>query len=208
VAKREDRRARAAEVVGDDIGAAELARRVAENLRARRKSRGMSLDDLANASGVSRAALSQIETHKSNPTVGLLWKIAVGLGVPFAELIGEVKGGISVLRRGDGQVLRSVDGKLESRPLAPAGTSPLVELYELRLAARSTHAAEAHAPGTHELVVVLSGSLRMRVSTTEEAEVYELGAGDSISFPADVPHAYENPGGSEARYHNLIMYER
>lgn len=208
MAKREDRRARAAEVVGDDIGAAELARRVAENLRARRKSRGMSLDDLANASGVSRAALSQIETHKSNPTVGLLWKIAVGLGVPFAELIGEVKGGISVLRRGDGQVLRSVDGKLESRPLAPAGTSPLVELYELRLAARSTHAAEAHAPGTHELVVVLSGSLRMRVATAEEAEVYELGAGDSISFPADVAHAYENPGGSEARYHNLIMYER
>ncbi|MEO7112354.1 MAG: XRE family transcriptional regulator, partial [Polyangiaceae bacterium] len=165
MAKREDRRARAAEAVGDDVGAAELARRVAENLRARRKSRGMSLDDLANASGVSRAALSQIETHKSNPTVGLLWKIAVGLGVPFAELIGEVKGGISVLRRGDGQVLRSVDGKLESRPLAPAGTSPLVELYELRLSARSTHAADAHAPGTHELVVVLSGSLRMRVST-------------------------------------------
>jgi transcriptional regulator with XRE-family HTH domain len=208
VAKREDRRARAAEVVGDDIGAAELARRVAENLRARRKSRGMSLDDLANASGVSRAALSQIETHKSNPTVGLLWKIAVGLGVPFAELIGEVKGGISVLRRADGSVLRSLDGKLESRPLAPAGTSPLVELYELRLSARSVHAADAHAPGTHELVVVLSGSLRMRVSTAEEAEVYELGAGDSISFPADVPHAYENPGGSEARYHNLIMYER
>ena len=208
MAKREDRRARAAEVVGDDVGAAELARRVADNLRARRKSRGMSLDDLANASGVSRAALSQIETHKSNPTVGLLWKIAVGLGVPFAELIGEVKGGISVLRRADGSVLRSLDGKLESRPLAPAGTSPLVELYELRLSARSTHAADAHAPGTHELVVVLSGSLRMRVSTSEEAEVYELGAGDSISFPADVPHAYENPGGSEARYHNLIMYER
>ena len=209
MAKREDRRARAAEVVGDDVGAAELARRVADNLRARRKSRGMSLDDLANASGVSRAALSQIETHKSNPTVGLLWKIAVGLGVPFAELIGEVKGGISVLRRADGSVLRSLDGKLESRPLAPAGTSPLVELYELRLSARSTHAADAHAPGTHELVVVLSGSLRMRVSTSaDEAEVHELGAGDSISFPADVPHAYENPGGSEARYHNLIMYER
>lgn len=209
MAKREDRRARAAEVVGDDIGAAELARRVADNLRARRKSRGMSLDDLANASGVSRAALSQIETHKSNPTVGLLWKIAVGLGVPFAELIGEVKGGISVLRRTDGQVLRSLDGKLESRPLAPAGTSPLVEVYELRLSARSTHAADAHAPGTHELVVVLSGSLRMRVATTaEENEVYDLVAGDSISFPADVPHAYENPGSSEARYHNLIIYER
>lgn len=209
MAKREDKRVRAAEATGDDVGAAELGRRVAENLRQRRKARGMSLDDLANASGVSRAALSQIETHKSNPTVGLLWKIAVGLGVPFAELIGEVKGGISVLRRGDGQVLRSLDGKLESRPLAPAGTSPLVELYELRLGARSTHAADAHAPGTHELVVVLSGTLRMRVTRGEgDTEVHDLGPGDSIAFPADVPHAYENPGASEARYHNLIIYER
>jgi transcriptional regulator with XRE-family HTH domain len=190
--------------VGDDVGAAELAGRVADNLRQRRKARGMSLDELAQASGVSRAALSQIETHKSNPTVGLLWKIAVGLGVPFAELIGEAKGGTSILRRTDSQVLRSIDGKLESRPLAPAGTSPLVELYELKLGARSMHASEPHAPGTHELVVVLSGVLRLRVS----GEVHDLAAGDSISFPADGPHTYENPGGSDARYHNVIVYER
>jgi transcriptional regulator with XRE-family HTH domain len=189
---------------GDEIGAAELARRVAENLRERRRARGMSLDDLARSSGVSRAALSQVETNKSNPTVGLLWKIAIGLGVPFAELIGERRTGASVLRRGDAQVLRSVDGKLESRPLSPAGTSPLVELYELRLAARSTHASEAHAPGTRELVVVLTGSLRLRVGD----ESYELAAGDSVAFAADRTHAYENPGASDARYHNVIIYER
>src|SRR6202044_514369 len=52
---------------GDDVGAAEMGRRVAEHLRERRRAKGMSLDDLARASGVSRAALSQIETHKSNP---------------------------------------------------------------------------------------------------------------------------------------------
>jgi XRE family transcriptional regulator, regulator of sulfur utilization len=189
---------------GDEVGAAELGRRVAENLRQRRKGRGLSLDDLARASGVSRAALSQIETRKTNPTVGLLWKIAVGLGVPFTELIGEPTGSVSILRRGDAQVLRSLDGKLESRPLAPAGSSPLVELYELRLAARASHASEAHARGTREIVVVLSGLLRMRLGE----ESHDLGAGDSISFPADVPHAYENPGSSEARYHNVILYER
>ena len=126
-------RKRPAAAQGDDVGAAELGRRVAENLRKKRKLRGLSLDDLAQASGVSRAALSQIETCKSNPTVGILWKVAVGLGVPFAELIGELSPGAAVLRRGEAQVLRSTDGKLESRPLAPAGASPFVELYELRL---------------------------------------------------------------------------
>jgi transcriptional regulator with XRE-family HTH domain len=189
---------------GDDVGAADLGRRVAENLRQRRKARGMSLDDLARASGVSRAALSQIETCKSNPTVSVLWKVAVGLGVPFAELIGAPRSGAMLLRRNDAQVLRSSDGKLESRPLAPAGASPLVELYELRLGARSTHSSEAHAPGTHELLVVLSGQLKMHV----DGEVYELAAGDSVAFAADRPHAYENPVGSEARYHNIIVYER
>ena len=189
---------------GDDVGAAELGRRVAENLRQRRKARGLSLDDLARSSGVSRAALSQIETCKSNPTVGVLWRIAVGLGVPFAELIGAPRSGVAVLRRGDSQVLRSSDGRFESRPLAPAGASPIVELYELRLSARSTHASEAHAAGTHEVLVVLTGQLRMHV----DAETFELGAGDSIAFAADRPHAYENTSNSEARYHNVIIYER
>lgn len=195
---------RPTEALGDDVGAAELGRRVAENLRHKRKLRAMSLDDLARASGVSRAALSQVETCKTNPTVGLLWKIAVGLGVPFADLLGQPKSGINILRRGEAQILRSVDGKLESRPLTPAGASSLVEIYELRLSARSTHASEPHATGTHEFIVVLSGALRLHVEDQE----LDLLAGDSISFPADRPHAYENPGSSEARYHNVILYER
>jgi len=190
--------------LGDDVGAAELARRVADNLRHKRKLRGLSLDDLARASGVSRAALSQVETCKTNPTVGLLWKIAVGLGVPFADLLGQPRTGISVLRRGESRILRSMDGKLESRPLTPAGASALVEMYDLRLAARATHASEPHAAGTHEFVVVLSGSLRLHVET----ETLDLLAGDSVSFPADRQHAYENNGSSEARYHNVILYER
>ncbi len=190
--------------IGDEMGAAELGRRVAENLRQKRKVRGLSLDELAQASGVSRAALSQIETMKSNPTVGILWKIASGLGVPFNELLGEPGRGARVLRHKDAQVLRSTDGKLESRPLTPAGASPLVEAYELRLSARSAHASESHAPGTQEIVVVLSGLLRLRV----DDEILDLGVGDSVAFRADRPHVYENPGGAEARYHNVIVYER
>ncbi len=195
---------RAVTAPGDEVGAAELGRHVAENLRQRRKARGLSLDDLARASGVSRAALSQIETCKSNPTVGVLWKIAVGLAVPISELIGAPRSGAVVLRRNDAQLLRSADGKFESRPLAPAGASPIVELYELRLSARSTHASDAHAPGTREMMVVLTGQLRMHV----HGEIYELSSGDSIAFAADKPHAYENPTGGEARYHNVIVYER
>ncbi len=190
---------------GDEIGAAELTRRVADNVRALRKDRGYSLDDLAGRSGVSRASLSQIETAKTNPTIAILWKIAAGLGVPFAGLLGEeIVERVRVLRRGDQQALRSADGRMESRPMMPAGATPNVEMYELRLAPRSSSTSEPHAKGTTEFLVVLTGQLRLRAGD----EMYDLGTGDAVFFHADVPHAYENPGRVESRYHNVIVYAR
>lgn len=189
---------------GDDVGAADLARRIAQRLKSERAVRNMSLDELAKASGVSRAALSQIETLKSNPSIGVLWKIAVGLGLPFAELLDEQRHEGAVLRRGETQVLKSPDGRFESRPLSPAGVTPFVEVYELRLAARARYASEAHAPGTREILVVLSGLLKVSVGDS----VFELEPGDSLAFVADQPHVYENPANSEARYHNVIVYGR
>ena len=188
----------------EDPGAVAMGRRVAENLRERRRGLSMSLDDLARASGVSRAALSQIETCKTNPSLSVLWKVAVGLQIPFAELIGERRETVSLLRRNEAEVLRSVDGKLESRPLARAGAGPGVEVYELRLAPKAAHVAEPHAEGTRELITVLGGSLKMTVGP----ETYMLAAGDSLVFPADQRHVYENPGGVEGRYHNVIVYRR
>jgi transcriptional regulator with XRE-family HTH domain len=189
---------------GDEIGAADLARRVAESLREQRKKRDLSLDQLAGRTGVSRAALSQIETRKTNPTIGVLWKIASGLGIPFSDLIGETKLPISVLRREETQVLRSLDRKFESRPLMPPAGVSQIEMYELTLSARSRHASEGHGPGTRELVVVLSGTLKMAVGDS----VDELAAGDSVVFDANLSHVYENPGASEARYHDTIIYPR
>jgi transcriptional regulator with XRE-family HTH domain len=189
---------------GDEIGAADLARRVAENLRQQRKKRDLSLDQLAGLTGVSRAALSQIETRKTNPTIGVLWKIASGLGIPFSDLLGESQLTVSVLRREETQVLRSLDRKFESRPLMPPAGVSQIEMYELTLAARARHASEGHGPGTRELVIVLSGVLRMTVGD----RVDELSAGDAVVFDANLPHVYENSGASEARYHDVIIYQR
>jgi XRE family transcriptional regulator, regulator of sulfur utilization len=200
----QSRNGRTSAARGDEVGAADLARRVAENLRTQRKAKNLSLDDLARLTGVSRAALSQIEIRKTNPSIGVLWKIAAGLGMPFAELIGESQLPISIRRRQENEVLRSIDRKFESRPLMPPAGVPQVEMYELRLSPHSRHVSEAHGPGTRELVVVLHGALRMTVGD----HVDDLSAGESVVFNANVPHVYENPGNSEARYHDLIVYAR
>ena len=194
----------AAELAGD-IGAAELTRRMADNIRALRKARGYSLDDMARRSGVSRASLSQVETAKTNPTIAILWKIAAGLEVPFSALLGEDNAErVSVLRRPDQRVLKSADGHFESRPLTPAGVLTGVEVYELRLAPHTVHASDAHAAGTSESLTVLVGTLRLRVGE----EVHDLSAGDAACFIADVGHSYENPGRTATLVHNVIVYAR
>lgn len=198
-------RQRVAAGAGDELGAAEVARRVAEGLKRFRKARGLSLDDLAAKSGVSRAALSQIEGTRTNPTLSVLWKVAVGLGVPFNELLGVSDDGTAkVLRAGDTPPLKSGDGRMESRLLSPGGSSPDLELYELRFLPKAVHRSEPHGRGTLETLVVLTGALRLVIQDAE----HELLPGDSIFFKADVPHVYENRASHETRCFNVIRYAR
>jgi XRE family transcriptional regulator, regulator of sulfur utilization len=198
-------RPRVASNSGDTLGAAELARHVAESLRQHRKTQELSLDELAQKSGVSRAALSQIEGARTNPTLAVLWKIAVGLGVPFQNLLGTTSGsGPKVLRAGDSSPLRSANGQMESRLLSPGGAPPGVEVYELRLVPKGVYPSEPHSKGTTETLVVMTGALKMTVG----GESFELATGDSIFFNADVAHVYESRSSHPTRCINVIAYPR
>jgi XRE family transcriptional regulator, regulator of sulfur utilization len=193
------------ETVGDDIGAAEMNRRVSEALRRFRRQRDLSLDQLAVRSGVSRAALSQIEGARTNPTLSVLWKIAAGLEVPFQDLLETPETeNAKLLRAGDAPVLRSADGRMESRLLTPGGASQTVEAYELKLAPKGVHRSKAHRKGTTETLIVLKGALRVIIDESE----YELMMGDSLFFHADTAHSYENRSSHEARCIDIIAYDR
>jgi transcriptional regulator with XRE-family HTH domain len=195
-----------ADTVGDDLGAAEINRRVSDALKRSRKAKDLSLDQLALRSGVSRAALSQIEGGRTNPTLSVLWKVAVGLGIPFPELLELPQGHEpKVMRANDSVTLRSADGRMESRLLSPGGATPSVEVYELRFSPKGLHRSEPHSKGTSETLVVLKGALRVSL---EGGDDHDLMTGDTIFFRADVPHAYENRGSQDARCLNIIHYER
>jgi transcriptional regulator with XRE-family HTH domain len=187
------------------VGAAALGRQVADSLKRLRNERRLSLDQLAVVSGVSRAALSQIEGARTNPTLAVLWKVAVGLGVPFQALLGAGEGSTTrVLRAGDAAPLRSADGRMESRLLSPAGAAQNVDVYELRFLPKGLHRSDPHAAGTVETVVVLTGALRICVGD----EVHDLAPGDSIFFHADAPHSYENRSTHESRCLDVVVYAR
>src|SRR3954470_18406314 len=91
---------------------------VGANLKRLRVKRGLSLERLAKASGVSRAMLGQIELGQSTPTINIVWKISTALGGPYSALLGQRQGGaLSVLRAGAAKLLTSHDGRFSSRAL-------------------------------------------------------------------------------------------
>lgn len=183
--------------------AADLAPMVGANLRRLRRERALSLEGLANASGVSRAMLGQIELGQSAPTINVLWKIARALAVPFSSLIAtQATRGTQVLPLARTRVLSSHDGAFRSRALFPGDSPTSVEFYELRLAPHSTEHATPHPPGTTENLVVCSGQIALEVG----GERHVLDAGDAIFFEADVPHAYVNSGAVEALMYLVMTY--
>lgn len=198
-------RSRTKASAGDEVGAAELARRVADALRTFRRDRHLSLDDLSTRSGVSRAALSQIEGGRTNPTLAVLWKVAVGLEIPFHDLLGSsAEQSVRVLRAGDALPLRSTDGRTESRLLSPGGAGSETEVYELKLVPKAVHRSDPHAQGTRETLIVLTGALRLGAGS----ETHDLAVGDSVYFRADVAHFYENRSTHETRCIDVIHYPR
>ena len=177
---------------------------VGRNLRRLRVRQGLSLERLAKQSGVSRAMLGQIETGKSVPTIGLLWKIATALGVPFANLIAtDDSRGMLVLRRTSAKLLSSNQGQFTSRALFPFDSERHVEFYELKLAPLHRENADAHAPGTRENLVVARGTIEI-ISGSERPVT--LSEGDAILFEADMPHSYRNLGTEEAILFLVMTY--
>jgi transcriptional regulator with XRE-family HTH domain len=192
-----------AEGAAPDALSKDLAPVLGANLRRLRTKRGLSLERFAKESSVSRAMLSQIELGHSAPTINVVWKICTALGVPFSALIsakGEAT--VSVLRADQSKVLSSRGGGFTSRALFPFDSPRRVEFYELRLAAGVEERAEPHAAGTTEYLVVAEGAVEIDV----ESERVALGAGDTVVFQADVPHAYRNPSGAGAVMFLVMTY--
>jgi transcriptional regulator with XRE-family HTH domain len=180
-----------------------VSRTVGDNLRRLRTEQGLSLDKLAQRSGVSRAMLGQIELGQSAPTINVLWKIVAALEVPFSALLTSgAAAPVTLVRAKTSKSLVSFDGTFRSRALFPFDEKRNVELYELRLAAGGREDAEAHAPGTTENLVVASGRVALEVA----GETHQLEEGDAIFFAADRPHAYVNPGAKPATMYLVMTY--
>lgn len=186
-------------VAGDD-GAA-FCRRVREM----RAGRGWSLEELAQASGVSRSMLSQIERNRANPTLAVTLRIAHAFGVGLNDLVAtpNAAAAIEVIRAADRAYHYRSDDQCRIRTLSPLHMEKDVEFYEVRLGPGGALRSAPHYRGTREFLTVQKG--RVRVESGGDAD--ELDPGDSASYRADVPHALVNPGRGEAVIILVDIYE-
>jgi len=181
----------------------EISKAVAENLRTIRAERNLSLTQLAELSGVSRAMLNQIEREKSAPTINVVFKITTALGLPFSALLtGHEPERATLLPADRSWQLRSQDGSFASRALFPLEGPRTTEFYELKIAPGAVERAEPHRPGTRENIVVNEGRLRIDV----DGDRFELGPGDAIVFGADCPHAYVNESEAPVLAYLVMTY--
>ena len=176
---------------------------VGERVKMLREAMGLSLRDLARASGVSAPMVSQVERGETSPTLAVAHKLAEGLDLTLSQLLRlDEEPHVAVVRKRDRvAVERDGHGFAEVSPSLP-GQRHSVSVHTLRAGAVTGAAGDPplHEPGSRETAVVLEGSLALVLGD----ERYELAAGDAVTFDADLQHHFENPGKKEATFMAVV----
>jgi transcriptional regulator with XRE-family HTH domain len=177
--------------------------RIGPRVRALREGMDLSLRDLAENSGVSAPMLSQVERGETSPTLSVAGRIAAGLELTLSQLLRlDESEGVTVVRATDR--LGVERGGHSYQVATPALPGQRAELTIHRLAPGAATGGPAdppiHEPGSRETALVCEGEVRLVCG----GETYDLDEGDAVTFDADLPHHFENPGERPARFHAVV----
>ena len=167
--------------------------RFGDKIREVREKRKMTLKDVARRVEVSESLISQIERNRVSPAIDTLLRIVDVLEMDIEYLFQEFKKTRSVhlVRRAERSkiVLPGVIYEQLSKTVN-ADAEHALEAYLLEIAPGGEKSSTEFGHRGGELGLILEGKGELRFGT----EIYELNAGDSISFAADIPHVLKNTG--------------
>jgi len=182
-----------------------IALGIGKVLRELRKQRELSLNELAQLSGVSRSMLSQMETGRSIPSVVVLCKIARTFDVPVTVFLKSESDEQPCFLSGEETPLRiSADGKCAWRCLMPDGQERKTEFYELTLRGGGIEKVAPYPQGVRANLALNEGSLLVALGGRR----HRLTAGDVFEFAASAPHSYINPGSAEALAYLVLRHQQ
>ena len=172
---------------------------VSENIKRIRQEKNLSLGDLAKLSDVSKSMLAQIERGEGNPTLSTLWKIANGMQVSFNTLIAQPKLPYKVTKLAEIEPILDMNGELKNYSLF-SDIENNFSLYQIEVGKEISWISEAHLHGTAEFVIVIQGTLEIKL----EEKTFILKKGENLWFKADVPHSYCNLDEGTTIFHNIL----
>ena len=179
------------------IESIEAAIHVGPRVRALREAMDLSLRDLAERSGVSAPMLSQVERGETSPTLQIASRIAAGLELRLSQLLRLDEDGVVSIVRAAERRSGGADGH-SFEILTPPLPGQRAELSRHALAPGAATGGPGdppmHEPGSREVALVESGTVVLHVDDDD----HELHAGDCVTFDADLPHHFTNPGPEEA----------
>lgn len=163
-------------------------------LKEARRAQGLSLEAVANLSGVSRSMVSQIERGESSPTIATLWNLTRALQVDFAGLLdgGADGDSIKVLRASEVPSIDNMGQGCRIRILSPPEDAGRHEVYDLRFDAKGSLTSQPHTRGAREQLTVIEGA----ITVTSGAATDQLQMGDTARYAADVTHSISATNGT------------
>ena len=170
---------------------------IGPRVRALREAMDLSLRDLAERSGVSAPMLSQVERGETSPTLQVASRIAAGLELRLSQLLRlDETGTVSIVRAGERRGASYGGHRFEV--LTPPLPGQRAELSRHTLASGAQTGGPGdppmHEPGSREIALVETGSVVLDI----DGDRHDLATGDCVTFDADLPHHFENPGPGEA----------
>lgn len=172
---------------------------VGAQIRRRRRDRGLTLAEVAAATGLNIGYLSQVENDKASPSLETLAALAAAMDVPIAWFLLDQSVAPRVVRSAE-RPMREVpfaDGELSQ---VDGGVARDLAIFEARMPAGAHTGFHQHPGDEHH--VVLAGRVRFLQGET----VVEAGPGDYVLLDGTLPHDAQAIGGNPARL--LIVYPR
>ncbi|MEH2942852.1 XRE family transcriptional regulator [Lachnospiraceae bacterium KK002] len=180
----------------------QISLKIGERLKEIRNTRQLTLDDVAELTGVSKPMLGQIERGQSSPTINILWKISTGLKIPLSFFCKQEEAEYTVAGLDGENVITEENGGMRAYPLFPFDPIRNVEAFYIELDAGVQHESLPHVTGVEEYVFMVHGTLKMAIGRKKVV----LQEKQSIRFGADISHAYHNVSDKACAAYNVIFY--
>lgn len=162
--------------------------RIGAKLRTTRNLRGLTLEKVAQAAGLTKGFVSRLERDDVSPSVASLVAVCDVLGLRVGELFDPPQS--SVLRAGEGRLI-NFGGQGAVERLVTPGTQSALEVIHSLIEPGGSGGDELYALACEaECAYVLAG----RVEVVLESGSEILGPGDAMTFSGNSPHTWRNPG--------------